>query len=397
MRELGERYELAVDPRARVWQLSVGEQQRVAILNALYQNARVLLLDEPTAVLTPDEAGRLFVTLRRMAAEGRTVIFISHKLHEVKAVSDRITVLRAGRTIGTVETATATEQSVAALMIGHELSAGRHRAHEAHDADVMLSAVELSADSDRGLPAVRDVSLAIRAGEIVGVAGVAGNGQRELAETITGLRRALHGSVSVAGVRVANGDPRAAVEAGVRYVPEDRLGTGLSPGLSISVNLAMRRLKQYCVGPFLQLRDVRKNAERAIEDFDIKCPGPQVAADTLSGGNLQKVVIAREFADAMKVLVAASPTRGLDVEAVETVHSHLLEAAETGVAVLLISEDLDEVLALADRVVVMYEGRLSGVPDRDDIEQIGLRMAGISEPTQAAAATPERRESQHAS
>ncbi len=385
VQELGERYELSVDPRAHVWQLSVGEQQRVAILNALYQNARVLLLDEPTAVLTPDEADRLFVTLRQMAAEGRTVIFISHKLHEVKAVSDRVTVLRAGRKIGTVETATATEGSMAALMIGHDLNGTVRRAPTSHPGAPVLSVVGLTADGDRGLTAVRDVSLEIRPGEIVGVAGVAGNGQRELAEAITGLRPATRGSVSVAGRLIEAGDPRAAVDAGIRYIPEDRLGTGLSPGLSIGVNLAMRRLKRFCLGPFVRLRAVRANGERAIRDFDIRCPGPDAAAGTLSGGNLQKIVIAREFSDAMNVLVAASPTRGLDVAAVESVHKNLLDAADGGAGVLLVSEDLDEILALADRVVVMYEGRLSEVPDRDDIAEISLRMAGVPGSAKAAA------------
>jgi len=377
VRDLGERYQLTVDPRAHVWQLSVGEQQRVAILNALYQDARILLLDEPTAVLTPDEADRLFVTLRQMAQEGRTVVFISHKLHEVMAVSDRVTVLRAGRTVSTVGTATATEQTLASSMIGHDLRTVARTPH-AVAATAVLTVTNLSAQSDRGLPAVNDVSLTIRAGEIVGVAGVAGNGQRELAEAITGLRAATHGSVLVEERRLTNGDPRAAVDAGVRYVPEDRLGTGLSPGLSVTMNLVLRRLQRFCLGPFLRLGAMRANAERAIADYDIRCPGPEVSAGTLSGGNLQKLVLAREFADPMKVLVAASPTRGLDVAAVETVHKHLLAAAETGVGVLLISEDLDEVLALADRVVVMYEGRLTEIERRDDVAEIGLRMAGVA-------------------
>ena len=377
VRELGERYHLAVDPRAHVWQLAVGEQQRVAILNALYQDARILLLDEPTAVLTPDEAGRLFVTLRQMAAEGRTVVFISHKLHEVKAVSDRVSVLRAGRMIATVDTAAATERSVASLMIGRDLTPARRTSHDVGDS-VALDVAELSVEGDRGVPAVRDASLTIRTGEIVGVAGVAGNGQRELAETITGLRPARHGSFSVGGKRVAGGDPRAAIRAGIRYIPEDRLGTGLSPGMSVATNLVLRRLEHYCFGPFLRLGKMRTNAEHAIADYDIKCPGPGAAAATLSGGNLQKVVIAREFADPMKILVAASPTRGLDVAAVETVHTHLLTIAAAGVGILLISEDLDEILALADRVVVMYEGRLAGVEHRDGVEEIGLRMAGVA-------------------
>jgi general nucleoside transport system ATP-binding protein len=223
---------------------------------------------------------------------------------------------------------------------------------------------------------VKDVSLTIRAGEIVAVAGVAGNGQRELAETIAGVRPCTSGTIRVDGRRVKPGDVRAAFDAGIRYVPEDRLGTGVSPSLSIAMNLELRSYRRSSLGPFLPLRRWRTNAAAAIEKFDIRAPGPDTPAANLSGGNLQKVVIAREFAGDMKVLVAASPTRGLDVAAVANVHSYLLEAAANGAGVLLLSEDLDEILALNDRIVVMYEGRLSEVADRTSIEEIGLRMAG---------------------
>jgi ABC-type uncharacterized transport system ATPase subunit len=375
VRELGERYRLPVDPHARVWQLSVGEQQRVEILNALYQNARVLFLDEPTAVLTPDEADTLFETLRQMAAEQRTVIFISHKLHEVMAVSDRVTVLRNGRVVGTVRTAEATPQSLTALMVGHELHAVTRTPSSSVRDETVLDVRDLWVDGDRGVPAVKGVSLRIRAGEIVAIAGVAGNGQRELADAVTGLRPHTKGEIRTADKVLRNGDPRAAFDAGVRYVPEDRLGTGVAPSLSIAWNLALRayrRLARFV----LPLRRMRTNAEHAIHDYDIKTPGPGIQAANLSGGNLQKLVIAREFSGEMKLLVAASPTRGLDVGAVETVHEHLLEAAAEGAGVLLISEDLDEVLALNDRVVVMYEGELHEVEDRQSIDEIGLRMAG---------------------
>jgi len=380
VRELGELYQLPVDPHARVWQLSVGEQQRVEILNALYQDARVLLLDEPTAVLTPEEADTLFVTLRRIAAEGRTVIFISHKLHEVKAVSDRVTVLRAGRVIGTVTTADATLRSLAALMIGHELQTVTKppRAHLA--GRPVLEVEELCADNDRGMPAVKSASLRVGSGEIVAVAGVSGNGQRELAEAIAGVRPCAGGTVRVDGELLKSGDARAAFDAGVRYVPQDRLGTGVSPGFSIAENLALRSYRRTSLGPLLRLRRLRADAEQAIRDYDIKASGPDMQATTLSGGNLQKLVIAREFSGDMKVLVAASPTRGLDVAAVETVHAHLLDAAANGTAVLLISEDLDEILALNDRIVVMYDGVLSEVEDRESVEEIGLRMAGETPP-----------------
>jgi len=384
VRALGERYSLPVEPHAHIWQLSVGEQQRVEILNALYQDARVLILDEPTAVLTPGEAETLFATLRQIAAEGRTVIFISHKLHEVKAVSDRVTVLRAGRVIATVSTAEATPGSLARLMIGHELETGERRSRTVVKDGGGLELEDVWADSDRGVPALKGVSLRIAPGEIVAVAGVAGNGQRELAETITGLRRHSRGTVRLDGSPLRNGGVREAFDAGVRYVPEDRLGTGVSPSLPLSMNLELRSFRQRSLGPFLRLGRMRSDAVDAIHEFDIKASGPEMETANLSGGNLQKVVIAREFSGDMKVLVAASPTRGLDVGAVETVHTHLRAAAERGAAVLLISEDLDEILALNDRVVVAYEGVLTPVDDPESIEEIGLKMAGGA----SAAATP---------
>ena len=387
VRQLGERYRLPVDPHAHVWQLSVGEKQRVEILNALYQNARVLILDEPTAVLTPNEADTLFVTLRQIAAEGRTVVFISHKLNEVMAVSDRVTVLRAGRAIATVQTADATPQSLAALMVGREIDVVRRPKHVVADQGLVLDVADLSADGDRGAPAVNGISLTIRSGEILAIAGVAGNGQRELAEAIAGLRPRTRGTVGVEGVMLPNGDARAAYEAGIGFVPEDRLGTGVAPTLSVAMNLELRSFRHTSLGPFLRLRRMREHALEAIRTYDIKAPGPDTAADSLSGGNIQKLVIAREFAGNLRVLVVASPTRGLDVGAVETVHAHLLEAADRGTAVLLISEDLDEILALNDRIMVMYEGRLSDVPEGESIENIGLRMAGDT-PVADASAPP---------
>ncbi len=242
--------------------------------------------------------------------------------------------------------------------------------------ETVLQVDDLWADNDRRTPAVKGVSLSIHAGEIVALAGVAGNGQRELAEAITGLRPHTRGTVSVGGRRVRNGDVRTAFDAGVRYVPEDRLGTGVAPSLSLAWNLALRTYRRLSRIPVLPLRRMRETAVHEIEEYDIKASGPAMHAANLSGGNLQKLVIAREFSGAMKLLVAASPTRGLDVAAVESVHEHLLEAAEKGAAVLLISEDLDEILALNDRVVVMYEGELTEVADRHSVGEIGLRMAG---------------------
>jgi general nucleoside transport system ATP-binding protein len=378
--ELSRRYGLAVDARARIWQLSVGEQQRVEILKALYQDARVLILDEPTAVLTPQEADALFETIRAMADDGRTIIFISHKLHEVKAVADRVTVLRRGRSVATIDAADATPRSLAALMVGREVEIGRHDDGRTPGEDVVLELEGLSADGDRGLQAVKDVSFAVHAREMVAIAGVAGNGQRELAEAIVGMRPPTSGAVRVRGRRVPGGDPRKAIGAGIAYVPEDRLGTGIAPGLSVASNVVLKSYREPPAsrGPLLQLGRIRELAERVIQRYDVRTSGPDVPAWQLSGGNLQKVVLAREFSGQPVVLIAAAPTRGLDVAGIETVHAYLREAAASGVGVLMISEDLDEILALADRIVVMYEGAVVGERDANEatVEELGLLMAG---------------------
>jgi general nucleoside transport system ATP-binding protein len=377
--ELSLRYGLAVDPRARIWQLSLGEQQRVEILKALYQEARILILDEPTAVLTPQESESLFETIRAMALDGRTIIFISHKLHEVKAVADRVTILRRGRTIATVPAADATPRSLAALMVGREIELGRRNGARAVGAP-RLQLAGVSANGDRGRSAVRDISLTVRRGEIFAVAGVAGNGQRELAETIAGMRPLAHGSIAVDGHTIRGGDPREAIAAGIAYVPEDRLGTGVAPGLSVASNVVLKSYRRPPAsrGPLLLVGKVRELARNAMERYDVRASSPDVPARQLSGGNLQKVVLAREFSGEPAVLVAASPTRGLDVAGIETVHSYLRSAAERGVALLLISEDLDEIRALADRVAVMYEGAIVGEREAGSatVEELGLLMAG---------------------
>ncbi len=378
--ELGERYGLPVDPRARIWQLSVGEQQRVEILKALYREARILILDEPTAVLTPQEAAALFETLRLMADEERTVIFISHKLHEVIAVADRVTVLRGGRSIATVPVSGATPQSLASLMVGREVESPGRRERSTFG-DTVLSVEGLWADGDRGVPAVRDISFRVRGGEIVGIAGVAGNGQRELAEALTGMRPATRGVVKVAGKVLHNGDPRAAIAARIGHIPEDRLHTGVAPSLSIGSNAALKSYREpdFSRGPLLRVREISNLAKRLIQQFDVQTPSHNVPARELSGGNLQKVVIGREFMGTPRVLIAAAPTRGLDVGAIENIHSYIRQASESDVAVLLITEDLDEVRALADRIVVMYEGGVAGeVSPTTSVEEIGLLMAGGS-------------------
>lgn len=379
--ELGERYGLSVHPRARIWQLSVGEQQRVEILKALYREARILIMDEPTAVLTPQEAETLFLTLRAMAAEGRTVIFISHKLNEVKAVADRITVLRGGRHVATVAGADATPRSLAALMVGREIDEARRQKRERPHADVVVLEVEdLTVEGDRGGAALKGVSLAVGAGEILGVAGVAGNGQRELAEALYGMRDVIAGGVRVDGRTLRPGDPRNAIAAGVAHVPEDRLGTGLAPSMSVTGNVVLKSYRRAPVsrGPLLALRRMREIALSLVQRYDVKTPSTETPVRNLSGGNLQKLVVGREFQGTPRVLVAAQPTRGLDVGAIETIHEYLRDAATQGVAVLLISEDLDELRALADRILVMYEGAVVGELGgaTATVEQIGYLMAG---------------------
>ena len=376
--ELGERYSLPVDPHAFVWQLSVGEQQRIEILKALYQEARILILDEPTSVLTPQEAECLFVTLRRIAEEGRTVIFISHKLHEVLAVSDRITVLRGGRTISTLASRHASPQLLASLMVGHDVGTVSRPSSAGSHGPAALEVEDAWVEGDRGPPAVKSVTLTVHAGEIVAVAGVSGNGQQELGEAIAGLRPVARGSIRVAGRAIKNGDPRAAFDAGIAYVPGDRLGTGVAPGLPVATNLALRTYRHDAFGPLLRLGHLRRQADELIKRYDIKVPNGKVETRTLSGGNLQKLVLAREFSCSPKVLLVVSPTHGLDVAAAEAVHRHLLAAVEQGMAILLISEDLDEIRSLNDRIFVMYAGRLSEVADRGDVDEIGLRMAGAT-------------------
>ena len=379
--ELSNRYGLAVDPHAKVWQLSVGEQQRVEILKVLYRGAKVLILDEPTAVLTPQEADTLFATLRAMVAEGRSVIFISHKLDEVMAVSDRVTVLRGGKTVGTVNTKESSTRDLARLMVGREVVF--HRVVRTATADasrVVLSLDSVTALDDRGSNALNNVSLTVGHGEIVGVAGVSGNGQRELAEVIAGMRSAAQGTITVEGQAVQSGKVRKSIGAGIAHVPEDRLHTGLAPSHSVQDNLV---LKSYRTSPISRLtvlvrKVIRTNAESLVERYDVKTPSTDTPVRLLSGGNVQKVLLAREFSADPKVLVAASPTRGLDVGAIETVRDRLVEAADKGVGVLLISEDLEEILSLADRVLVMYEGAVVGnIPaESANREMLGLLMGG---------------------
>jgi simple sugar transport system ATP-binding protein len=378
VREISTQYGLAVNPTAKIESISVGQQQRVEILKALYRGADVLILDEPTAVLTPQEAGELFAIVKSLQEGGTSIIFISHKLNEVLEIADRITVLRRGKTIDTVPREGATEEGLAKLMVGREVLL-RVDKKPPETGETLLEVRNLHVKDERGLPAVRDVSLTVRAGEIVGIAGVEGNGQSELIEAITGLRRAESGEVVVAGQVVSHPSARRMLDAGVGHIPEDRQRRGLVLEFSIAENIA---LHDYNTSPdsrfgWLFPRRLIERARGLIREFDIRGGGPTTLGGALSGGNQQKVVAAREVARDPKVLVAAQPTRGLDVGAIEYLHRRLVEERDEGRAILLVSLELDEVLSLSDRILVMYEGEVVGEHQPGVTEEeIGLEMLG---------------------
>ena len=376
---LAEAHGMRVDPRARIWQLSVGERQRVEILKVLYRGARVLIMDEPTAVLAPQEVDDLFRTLRSMTASGHSIVFISHKLGEVLAIADRITVMRRGRvTAAALPAAGATRAQLATLMVGRTIPDSHPRAPGPRG-DVVLSIQDVETLNDRGTPALRGVSLDVHAGEIVGIAGVAGNGQSELAEVVTGLRP-CRGRVLVGGDDVANRPARSAIERGVAHVPEDRHGVGSAPNLSLVDNLIMKRYRTepIATGWAIDAAAARKVATELKEGYDVAAPSIDTEARLLSGGNLQRVILAREIESGPRLMIAVQPTRGLDVGAVETVHRLLLQRRAAGAAILLVSEELDELLVLADRIAVLYEGRIVGLVDTADadVAHIGLLMTG---------------------
>jgi len=378
VREISTRYGLAVNPTAKVENISVGQQQRVEILKALYRGAEILILDEPTAVLTPQEAGELFAIIKSLQEGGTSIIFISHKLNEVLEIADRITVLRRGKMIDTVPREGATEEGLAKMMVGREVLL-RVEKPPPQTGGVLLEVRDLNVDDDRGLPAVRDVSLSVRAGEIVGIAGVEGNGQSELIEAITGLRSASSGEVAVAGQVVPHPTARRMLDVGVGHIPEDRQRRGLVLEFSIAENIALHDYNKPPASRFGWLfpRRLIQRARSLIREFDVRGGGPQTAGGALSGGNQQKVVAAREVSRDPKVLVAAQPTRGLDVGAIEYLHRRLVEERDEGRAILLISLELDEILSLSDRILVMYEGRIVGEHSGDVTEEeIGLEMLG---------------------
>jgi len=376
--DLSERFGLAVDPAALVSDITVGQQQRVEILKALYRGADILILDEPTAVLTPQEAHELFEIIRSLQADGKSIIFISHKLNEVLEIADRITVLRRGRKIETVPSDGATEESLARAMVGRDVLLRVEKA-PAQPGDVLLSVEDLHVRDERGIEKVRGVSLEVRAGEIVGVAGVDGNGQTELIDAITGLMKSESGTIRVAGEEVRDASAREMLDAGVGHIPEDRQRRGLVLEFSIAENIA---LHDYAKPPdskwsWLFPSRLVARARGLITEFDIRGGGPLTAAGGLSGGNQQKVVAAREIARDPKVLIAAQPTRGLDVGAIEYLHRRLVTERDEGRAVLLISLELEEILSLSDRILVIYEGEIVGEHDASvSEEQIGFEMLG---------------------
>jgi simple sugar transport system ATP-binding protein len=378
VREISQQFGLAVDPTALISEISVGQQQRVEILKALYRGAEILILDEPTAVLTPQEAGELFAIVKSLQADGKSIIFISHKLNEVLEIGDRTTVLRRGRKIETVPCAGATEDSLARAMVGREVLLRVEKA-PANPGDALLTVDDLHVVDDRGIEKVKGISFEVRSGEIVGIAGVDGNGQTELIDAITGLRRYHAGTVKVAGRDLHGASVRGMLDAGVGHIPEDRQRRGLVLEFSIAENIALHDYEEppNAKWGWLFPKQLIARAKSLIREFDVRGGGPLTRAGGLSGGNQQKVIAAREIARDPKVLIAAQPTRGLDVGAIEYLHRRLVEERDEGRAILLISLELEEVLSLSDRILVIYEGEIVGEHSTDVSDQeVGLEMLG---------------------
>jgi simple sugar transport system ATP-binding protein len=376
---LAERHRLPVDPRARVGGLAVGVQQRVEILKALYHGSRVLILDEPTAVLAPHEVDELFQVLRALNAEGTTIVLITHKLAEVKALSRRVTVMRGGRVVGSGETAALSTEAIAELMVGHTLTGLEPRSARL-PGEPLLALRNLEVLDERRVPVLRGLSLTVAGGEILGVAGVEGNGQRELVESIAGLRPQRAGQILIAGRLVSGRSPREHFAAGLAHIPSDRLHHGLVPGMTLAENLVLGRHRDPRLGPgpFLDNRALADHAAFLLAEYDVRPPLPRAKAGQLSGGNQQKLIAARELTSGARVILAAHPTRGVDLGAAAAIHRRLIAERDQGHAVLLISSDLTEILSLSDRVVVMYEGRIAHEtrPEATDERTLGLYMTG---------------------
>ncbi len=379
VRDFAEKYGIKVDPDAYIWQLSVGEQQKVEIVKALYAGAEILILDEPTSVLTPQEARDLFNVLRRMKEDGKGIVFITHKLSEVFEVADRVTVMRRGRVVGTLRVKEATRESLARMMVGRDVIFELKKS-PSKPGEPVLEVRGLIVLGDRGREAVKGVNFEVREGEIFGVAGVAGNGQRELVQAIVGLRKVKSGSVKVLGIDATNKSPREIAELGVGHIPEERLKFGIVPDMSVAENSVLKSYYRppYRKGLLLDYNEIRRTAESLINEYEIAVPSPDTQAKLLSGGNMQKLIVGREIRRDPKLIVASNPTFGLDVGATEYIRKLLLKKRDEGRAILLVSGDLDEVIQLSDRMAVMFEGRFVGVVKPEEVtrEEIGLMMSG---------------------
>lgn len=382
VKALSEEYKIDINPASAIWQLSIGEQQRVEILKVLYRKANILILDEPTAVLTPDEVRELFGTLRNMAAMGCTIIFITHKMNEVMEFADRITVLRDGRLVKALKKEETTEQELAQLMVGREISMGRRNTENTTRNESILRVKGLTVLDDKKLKAVNDLSFDLYAGEILGIAGVSGNGQKELMEALAGLRPTVSGHLEVRGEDISRSSPRERIGRGVAFIPEDRYGFALIKTMTVTENASLKcyRKPEFCRRGVLNYRKLEQQAGRFIEEFEIKVGGPKSLVQSMSGGNAQKLILARETAENPSVILASYPVRGLDIKATESIHKILVQEKSRGAGVLLVSEDLDEIFQLSDRVAVMYEGTFMGILPVGEVglEQIGMAMAGAA-------------------
>ncbi|NQS91342.1 MAG: ABC transporter ATP-binding protein, partial [Chloroflexi bacterium] len=382
IREISNEYSLEVDPDSYVRDLPVGVQQRVEIIKLLYREADILILDEPTAVLTPQEVDELFTIMRSLVEGGKSIIFITHKLREVLSFADRITVIRGGKVVGTTTPKEANQNQLAAMMVGRDVSLDVNK-KPADVKEIILEVENLVVLDDLNHEAVNKISFDVRGGEILGVAGVQGNGQTELVKAITGLSHPVEGSINLLGKDISKASPRAITEIGSAHIPEDRQRDGLVLKATIADNLVLNTyyLNPFAKGIIIQDDEVQQNAEKIINNFDVRTPSALIPVGSLSGGNQQKVIVGREFSRPIKFLVAAQPTRGLDVGSIEYIHNRLLEKREENCAILLVSTELDEILKLSDRIAVMFDGEIIATVDAEGAtkEQIGLLMAGVAE------------------
>ena len=377
--DLSKKYGLQVNPKAKIWQISVGEQQRVEIIKALYRDVDILILDEPTSVLSPQEVNSLFATLKSMVKQGLSIIFITHKLDEVIQVSDMVTVLRDGKVVGNVKTSDTNKEELANMMVGRPLITSFEKGSVESTKNI-LEIKNVRAKNDRNLIALKDISLDIKSGEILGIAGVDGNGQPELAEVLIGMRKTLGGKIILDGKDITKLSTQAIRNLGVAYTPEDRMHVGSILEYSVSENLILDKFNssRFSKGLFMNQSEIDKYAKKLVSDFGIRTPSINVPVKQLSGGNLQKIVLARELSSNPKLIIVHNPTNGLDVGAIEYVHQTLIENRKKGAAILLISTELEEILSLSDRITVLYEGEMMGMVPRDevDVEKLGLMMGG---------------------